>query len=152
MGKESIKSQEEFIYKLQMEYLTHKLRSMVYRKMKYVKLSTDMAEKKKEKILALGAKFGVQTMFDTGVQQFVMDHFWNAKGLPNLSYKDDEQRRVQGNYDAWYLLYRGTVIMYNRDPCTVVSNNPTTRTVQVLDGCFTLSYDEISLLNDYEWE
>lgn len=152
MGKENIKSQEEFIYKLQMEYLTHKLRSMVYRKMKYVKLSTDMAKKKKEKILALGAKFGVKTMFDTSVQQFVMDHFWNAKGLPNLSYKDDEQRRVQGNYDAWYLLYRGTVIMYNCDLCTVVSNNPTTRTVQVLDGCFTLSYDEISLLNDYEWE
>ncbi len=152
MDKENIKSQEEFIYKLQMEYLTHKLRSMVYRKMKYVKLSTDMAEKKKEKILALGAKFGVKTMFDTSVQQFVIDHFWNAKGLPNLSYKDDEQRRVQGNYDAWYLLYRGTVIMYNHDVCTVVSNNPTTRTVQVLNSCFTLSYDEISLLNDYEWE
>ena len=152
MGKESIKSQEEFIYKLQLEYLTHKLRSMVYRKMKYVKLSTDMAEKKKEKILALGAKFGVQTMFDTSVQQFVKDHFWNDKGLPNLSYKDDEQRRVQGNYDAWYLLYRGTVIMYNCDFCTVVSNNPTTRTVQVLDGRFMLSYDEISLMNDYEWE
>ena len=144
MSKEVIKSQEEFIHKLEMEYLTLKLRSFVYRKMKYVKLSRDMAVKKKEKIQALGVKFGIPTMFDTGVAKFVNEHFF--------SYKDSEQKRVQGNYDAWYLLYRGTVIMYNGEPCTVVSNNPSTRTVQVLDGCFAMSYDEISLVNDYDWE
>lgn len=152
MNKEVIKSQEEFIHKLEMEYLTHKLRSLVYRKMKYIKLSRDMAVKKKEKIQALGVKFGISTMFDTGVAEFVNEHFWNERGLPNFSYKDGEQKRVQGNYDAWYLLYRGTVIMYNGEPCTVVSNNPSTRTVQVLDGCFAMSYDEISLVNDYDWE
>lgn len=152
MSKEVIKSQEEFIHKLEMEYLTHKLRSLVYRKMKYIKLSRDMALKKKEKIQALGVKFGIPTMFDTGVTKFVNEHFWNECGLPNFSYKDGEQKRVQGNYDAWYLLYRGTVIMYNGEPCTVVSNNPSTRTVQVLDGCFAMSYDEISLVNDYDWE
>lgn len=147
-----IRSQEEFIHKLEMEYLTHKLRSLVYRKMKYIKLSKDMAERKKQKIQALGLKFGVLTMFDTGVEEFVKEHFWNERGLPNLSYKDNEQKRVQGNYDAWYLLYRGTIIMYNGEPCTVVSNNPSTRTIQVLDGCFAMGYDEISLVNDYDWE
>lgn len=111
-----------------------------------------MAERKKQKIQALGLKFGIPTMFDTGVEAFVKEHFWNGRGLPNFSYKDSEQQRVQGNYDAWYLLYRGTVIVYDGDFCTVVSNNPSTRTVQVLDGCFALGYDEISLVNDYDWE
>lgn len=152
MSKEVIKSQEEFIHKLEMEYLTHKLRSLVYRKMKYIKLSKDMAERKKQKIQTLGLKFGVSTMFDTGVEEFVKEHFWNERGLPNLSYKDNEQKRVQGNYDAWYLLYCGTIVMYNGEPCTVVSNNPSTRTIQVLDGCFAMGYDEISLVNDYDWE
>lgn len=152
MSEEMVRSQEEFIYKLQMEYLTHKLRSLVYRKAKYVKLSEDMATKKKEKIQALGVKFGIPTMFDTGVAEFVRGHFWNERGLPNFSYKDAEQERVQGNYDAWYLLYRGTIIMYDGDPCTVVSNNPSTKMVQVLDSCFALRYDEISLINDYDWE
>ena len=152
MKKEIVQTQREFIYKLQLEYLTHKLRSFVYRKAKYIKLSKDMAEKKKDKIKILGAKFGIPTMFDTGVQQFVKEHFWNNHGLPNFSYKDSEQERVQGNYDARYLLYRGTVIMYNGELCTVVSNNPSTRTVQVVDGCFILSYDEISLIDDYNWE
>lgn len=146
------RQQEDFIRKLQMEYLTHKLRSMVYRKMKYIKISKDIAEKKKKKIQLLGQKFGIATMFETGVRQFVQEYFWNECGLPNMSYKDDEQRRVQWNYDAWYLLYRGTHIMCDGRKYAVANNNPSTKTVCVFGSSFLMSYQDISLIDDYDWE
>lgn len=145
--------QAEFLRKLQLEYLTQKLRSMVYREGQYTKIAEDIAEKKATKIKALGIKFGIKTMFETGVDAWVTDNFWNAYGLPNLQYKDEEQKRVQGNYDAWYLLYRGTVVDYNGKEVTVVSNNPSNSSVRILsDGYMTLSYNDISLINDYSWE
>lgn len=143
--------QGEFLRKLQLEYLTQKLRSMVYKEGEYAKIAKEIADKKASKIKAMGVKFGIPTMFETGIDDWVKQNFWTEFGLPNLQYKDDEQKRVQGNYDAWYLLYRGTTVMYRGSEVSVVSNNPSKQSIKILGGT-VLGYNDISLINDYIWE
>jgi hypothetical protein len=95
-----------FLTSLQLEYLTHKLRSVIYQNQTYASVAADIAAKKRAKIEELSAKFHVDTIFTPGynVSEFIERNFWQPYGLPLFQYKDDEQRRVQGNYDKWYIL------------------------------------------------
>lgn len=144
----------EFLKKLQLEYLTYKLRSQIYTNEKFAGVARDIAEKKRAKILKVSKDFGMGTMFDTGVQEWVQEFFWNSHGLPNLQYKDEEQHRVQGNYDAWYLLQRGMTVLYQGVEMVVVANDPSNSVVRVArTGMKTwLKYEEISLINNYQWD
>lgn len=143
-----------FLHKLQMEYLTQRLRSFIYKDEKYIRIAAGIADKKREKIVTLGQKFGIETIF-TGVpvDDFVKRFFWNPTGLPNFSYKDDDQKGVQWNYDAWYLLFRGTEVVCEEELCTVIKNNPRDRKVELTNGIYKFEkpYNEIQLIDKFKW-
>ena len=148
------KVREEFLIKLQMEYLTHALRSFIYRKKEYAQVSRDIALKKKAKIISLSKKFNIQTIF-TGKDMvaFINEKFWSKNGLPNFVYKSVDQSAVQGNYDKWYMFYRGTKVLYNNLLMEVILNNPTTETLKIRKKgveC-VVKYDEVILLNNYDF-
>lgn len=144
-----------FLQKLQLEYLTQWLRSRIYRDEKYVKIASGIAEKKRQKICMLGEKFGMETLFSPGfpVTDFVSKYFWNSRGLPNFQYKDEEQRSVQWNYDAWYILFRGTEVVFRGEMYKVVKNNPREKKVEITNGAgmFELGYGDIQLIDKYLW-
>ena len=146
---------QAFLHKLQLEYLTQRLRSYIYKDEKYIRIAAGIAEKKREKIVSLGQKFGVETIFSGGVSvnDFVRKFFWNSYGLPNFSYKDDDQRGVQWNYDAWYILFRGTQVVCDGELFTVTKNNPRDRMVEVTNGVYRADkyYGEIQLIDKYQW-
>ena len=148
-------SRKNFLIKLQLEYLTQKLRSQIYRNERYAKVASDIAAKKKNKILELSIKFNLQCMFNSyhDIENFICQYFWNDLGLPNFQYKDDEQRRVQRNYDCWYLLYRGTNVMYKGNEAKVLVNDPSKETViiETFSGEICVKYSEINLKSDYQW-
>lgn len=145
----------QFLTRLQLEYLTHKLRSSIYRNGTYASVAADIAKKKRLKIIELSVKFNVDSIFTPGynVAEFVEKNFWGKKGLPAFQYKDDEQRRVQGNYDKWYILYRGTQVMYKDEVMEVVCNNPSTETLKLRGskGEYSVKYIQISLINNFKF-
>ena len=103
VSNNGVKSQEQFLINLQLEYLTQRLRALIYQDETYIRVASDIAAKKRMKITQLGIKFNLTTIFNgEDVEQFVDKYFWNPNGLPNFQYKDAQQKRVQGNYDAWY--------------------------------------------------
>lgn len=151
----NIGTQEKFLIDLQLEYLTQRLRALIYRDATYVKVASDIAGKKKMKIAQLGIKFNLPTIFDEiTVENFVDKYFWNDKGLPNFQYKDAQQKRVQGNYDAWYILYRGTKVVYNGQEAEVLSNNPSKEEVELRinnENKLTVRYSDITLNKNFVW-
>lgn len=144
-----------FLTSLQLEYLTHKLRSVIYQNQTYASVAADIAAKKRAKIEELSAKFHVDTIFTPGynVSEFIERNFWQPYGLPLFQYKDDKQRRVQGNYDKWYILYRGTQVMYKDEVMEVVCNNPSTETLKLRGskGEYSVKYIQISLINNFKF-
>ena len=85
--------------------------------------------------------------------EFVEKNFWGKKGLPAFQYKDEEQRRVQGNYDRWYILYRDTKVLYKGTIMEVVSNNPAKEEVKIRGskGDFLVKYNDITIINNFDW-
>lgn len=150
-----VEERANFLQKLQLEYLTQFLRSKIYKDEKYIRIAAGIAEKKREKICMLGEKFGMKTIFSEGfpVTDFVNRFFWNSRGLPNFQYKDDEQRGVQWNYDAWYILFRGEKVVCDGALYKVVKNNPRDRRVELTNGIGVIdkSYSEIQLIDKYKW-
>ena len=138
-----------FLTSLQLEYLTHKLRSVIYQNQTYASVAADIAAKKRAKIEELSAKFHVDTIFTPGydVSEFIEKNFWQPYGLPLFQYKDDEQRRVQGNYDNWYFFFRGTKVVYKGKLGIVLKNDPPQKTLVILVGKnkFNVSYFEVSV-------
>ena len=74
-------SHEQFLINLQLEYLTHRLRSLIYRTASYAQVAADIASKKRSKIEDLGKKFGIRTIFSPGfdVLGFVNLYFWSGR-------------------------------------------------------------------------
>ena len=143
-----------FLHKLQLEYLTQRLRSFIYKDEKYIHIAAGIAEKKKEKIISLGQKFGIETIFSgIPIQDFVKEYFWNSRGLPNFSYKDEDQKGVQWNYDAWYILFRGTIVICDGRLYTVLKNNPHEEKVELMGGGCRIekSYADIQLIDKFQW-
>lgn len=144
----------KFLYVLQLEYLTQKLRSMIYRDTAYAKVAEDIAEKKATKVMEVSARMGVPNIFTDRLygENFIRNEFWQAYGLPRFMYKDDSQRKIQGNYDKWYLLYRGTVVRYNRQEARVVSNNPAKDSLRIRVGSETydVNYTDVTIINNYK--
>lgn len=147
-------ARKEFLIKLQLEYLTHKLRSQIYRDERYAKVASDIADKKKLKIQEVSVKFGLKSIFNgLSVNKFVKKYFLKPTGVPFFQYKDNEQRRVQSNYDMWYLLYRGTKVFYKGQLAEVVLNNPLKEEVmiRISEREFFVKYIQISLINKFNW-
>ena len=68
MGKSRKISLEQFVINLQLEYLSCRLRSIVYNRIEsveLVKIYKDIAEKKKAKILNLKHRFRLGKMYDS---------------------------------------------------------------------------------------
>lgn len=142
-----------FLASLQLEYLTHKLRSIIYQDKRYASVALDIAKKKQSKIIKLGMKFSVDTIFTKGydVSKFIEENFWGKKGLPLFQYKDDEQRRVQGNYDKWYMFFRDTKVLYQGKLGRVLKNDPSRETLLILVGKdkISVNYNEVSIIMDW---
>ena len=107
------------------------------------------------KITQLGIKFNLTTIFNgEDVEQFVDKYFWNPNGLPNFQYKDAHQKRVQGYYDAWYMLYRGTIVVYKGKDAEVLSTNPAKEELEIRinnDRKLTVRYSDITLNKNFVW-
>lgn len=154
------KNNASLLKRLQLEYLTYQLRAITYRDEGYARVAGEIAEKKRNRIITLGKKLSIATLFSAGydVAGFVNKFFWKPKGLPNFVYRDAEQRKIQFTYDAWALLYKYTDIFVDGEKYCVASNNPAKGYVcakkydeegKLGTERFGFGYDQITLVNNY---
>ena len=121
-------SLEQFVINLQLEYLSCKLRSIVYNRIEsveLVKIYKDIAEKKKAKILNLKQRFRLGTMFDSdkAFSDFYLKEFLQEYGLPNLQYSEKTKKSVMF-WDRFHLLKPGTIVIYKGREYKVKINHP----------------------------
>lgn len=121
-------SLEQFVINLQLEYLSCKLRSIVYNRIEsveLVKIYKDIAEKKKTKILNLKQRFRLGTMFDSdkAFSDFYLKEFLQEYGLPNLQYSEKTKKSVMF-WDRFHLLKPGTIVIYKGKEYKVKINHP----------------------------
>lgn len=140
---------DKLIKEIILEFLTYKLRSIIYVG-EHKRVAQEIVKKKIIKVKAIGDKLNQKTIIDSpkDMKAFINNEFWQKRGLPRLQYNTAEQERVQGNYDKWYLMQRGTQVEYDGELCTILRNDPSTDILQV--NCqgkrINLRYEDVSLI------
>ena len=142
----------EYLKVLQLEYLTYKVRSLIFERPEFVKMNSDIAIKKKEKIEDLTKRFCLTSIFDSqySFQNFLNENFLNESGLPNFQYSlDEEKRKAQIYWDKKYLLKPGTSVFF-KDIEYIVQNNYSDNDMLLIslnkEVC-TVSYSDIKIKN-----
>lgn len=133
MEKSRSLTNEEFIKILQLEYLSCKLRSIIYDRPEFKKMNEDIAEKKKFKILDLSKKFLLPNIFelDEAFEFFWKKEFIQEYGLPNFQY-NPKSKELISYWDKFYLLKPGETVIWEGTEYTIKANHPNENSVRIL--------------------
>ncbi len=140
----------EYLKVLQLEYLSHKLREAIYVKPEFIKMSREIASKKKVKILEIAKKFQLLCIFDSEEQfaGFCEKNFFQEFGLPKFQYGlNTDKKKAVAYWDMFYLLKPGTEVIYKNKTYKIDGNDPNSQYVQILvNGDFVLlPYTDIKI-------
>lgn len=116
---------QEFINILQLEYCSQRLRAVIYKAPHFKKMSKDIADKKREKIIDLAEKFHLPCIFDSEVALllFWQKDFLNEQGRPNFQYVPNTEKNVS-YWDSYYLFQPQAKVIYKERLYKVVENKP----------------------------
>lgn len=126
-------SREEFLKVLQLEYFSHKLRTLIYSDPVFIKMSVDIAEKKKNKIMGLSKRYGTLTMFDNPklFEFYFRNEFVQEYGLPQFQYTPKTASAVS-YWDKVSLLREGSTVIWNKKEYEVELNYPNDEVVKLI--------------------
>lgn len=134
MDKSRELSIDEYLKVLQLEYFTHKVRNLIFDKPEFVKMASDIAEYKKERIELISKRHFKTSIFVSMEEymNFYEKEFLNPTGLPNFQYSTNEQKKSsQWFWDVIYLLAKGQVVIYNNEECRILKNDIKEQTVTI---------------------
>ena len=137
MEKSRALSIDEYLKVLQLEYLTNKVRSLIFDRPEFVKMASDIAEFKKERIELLSKRHFKSSIFMSteGFRNFYENVFLNPFGLPNLQYHNDEKKRAsQWFWDVVHLFKKGQIVIYEGEEYPILGNNMKDQTVCIQIG------------------
>lgn len=126
MEKSRELSIDEYLKALQLEYLTNKVRSLIFDRPEFVKMASDIAEFKRERIELLSKRHFKPSIFMSTEEflNFYENEFLNPFGLPNFQYSNDSKKRAsQWYWDVVHLLKKGQVVIYEGEECPILGNN-----------------------------
>lgn len=122
---------KDYLKMLQLEYLTCKVRALIYEKPEIIKMNEDVARMKKEKILNLCTKFGLRSIFasERDFREFYHSVFVDEDSLLrlNMQYSTDENKATkQLYYDKLFFFKKGTDVdvIINSSVYKVIENRP----------------------------
>lgn len=105
----------DFYSILQQEFISYFVRSKIYPP-EYAKKYENYCICKREKIEKIGVKNGLPSIFNsTSIRNQYIDRFFNAYGLPNFEYRDENSIRIMGKWDKIYWFSDGTSIKIRDD-------------------------------------
>ncbi len=120
----------DFYSILQKEFISYYIRSKTYPP-EYAKKYENYCICKKEKIEKIGQKNSLPSIFNSQTtKDRFLDQFFNAYGLPNFEYRDDNSHRIMGRWDSVYWFGEGTSVKVRVDGDMV--------TAVVIKNLFTL--------------
>lgn len=126
MEKSRELSIDEYLKVLQLEYLTNKVRSLIFDRPEFVKMASDVAEFKKERIELLSKRHFKPSIFMSTEEflNFYENEFLNPFGLPNFQYSNDNKKRAsQWYWDVVHLLGKNQVVIYKDGEYPILGNN-----------------------------
>jgi hypothetical protein len=99
---------------LQLEYISYRVRSLIYTRLEDKKKFNDICLKKREKIEAISTKNCLPVIFSNKKsQEKYLKSFFKEWGLPNFQYRDDYKKKVYGWWDPIYYFKDKVDIKYN---------------------------------------
>lgn len=139
---------QEFVNILQLEYLSQRLRAIIYEAPHFKKMSSDIAEKKKTKIIDLTTKFHFPSIFDSNIalELFLQRDFLRESGKPNLQYTPNSEKSVS-YWDSYYLFQKGQIVIYNEREYKVIENHPSEDIVilKINNKFLEVPYDDVKV-------
>lgn len=115
-----------------MEFFSYVVRSIIYSE-PYRHINDDIARKKREKIISMGKRFALETIFDSkeNLINFYENKFLKKSGFPNLTYAGTPKDEKIKFWDNFYLLKEGTHIFLKEDESEHVAevNDPDNQVV-----------------------
>lgn len=139
---------QEFVNILQLEYLSQRLRAIIYETPHFKKMSGDIAEKKKAKIIDLTTKFHFPSIFDSDIalELFFQKDFLKESGKPNFQYVPSSEKSVS-YWDSYYLFQKGRIVIYNEKEYKVIENRPNENIVilKVNEGFLEVPYNDVKV-------
>lgn len=99
---------------LQLEYISYKVRELIYIRVEDKKKFGDICGKKREKIEAISTKNCLPTIFNNiNSQNKYLKSFFKEWNLPNFQYRDDYKKKVYGWWDPIYYFKDKVDIKFN---------------------------------------
>lgn len=106
----------DFYTRLQLEYLSYRMRALTYQRAFDKKKFDDICTKKREKIVQIALENRLPSIFNSEEQRVkYLSKFLNDGGCPNFCYRDDYQARVKGYYDKFYYFAEGSSVRVTID-------------------------------------
>ena len=131
MEKSRELSTDEYLKVLQLEYLTNKVRSLIFDRPEFVKMASDIAEFKKERIELLSKRHFKPSIF-MSTEEFL--NFYENEFL-NFQYSNDKKKRAsQWYWDVVHLLGKNQVVIYKDGEYPILGNNMKDQTVYIQIG------------------
>ena len=130
-------STDEYLKVLQLEYFTHKVRSLIFDKPEFIKMAKDIAEFKKERIELLAKKHFKCSIFLSAEEYFSFyeKEFLNPTGVPNFQYPANEQKRnSQWFWDMIYLFGKDQVVIFEDNEYRILKNDTKNQTICIKMG------------------
>lgn len=124
----------EYFEQLELEYFSYLFRALVYEEPYFIKMCSDICEKKKVRILKVAHQYQLVSIFkDSGeYQRMLKDVFLQPYGMPAMKY--DPSKRSPVVHDRHYAFKKGRQVRYKGEVCVVKENNPNWERIIVVDG------------------
>lgn len=114
LKKSRVIPKNDFYTRLQLEYISYKMRLLLYEREEDKKKFQDICVKKREKIELIALKDCLPSIFTSPESQkkYLDLFFGQGKGIPNFCYRDDYQKRVKGYWDSYYYFRKGSLVQF----------------------------------------
>ena len=113
----------EYYEILQLEFLSYYFRYLYYERNIDREKYLDFCKKKKESIDKLALRNCFTSLFsnEQSLHKY-LDKFLNETGMPNLTYRDEHQKKHLGYWDKFYFMKPGTIVEYKGEEYEIVAN------------------------------
>jgi hypothetical protein len=106
----------EFYEQLQLEYIVLELRKKIYPSLTDKEYYTRVMDQKREKIIDIASKNYLPSIFtDKKIKQHKYNEVYNAFGLPNFFYKDEDHKLKYALLDKKYYYLPGSEVRITID-------------------------------------
>jgi len=113
----------DYYTRLQLEYLSYRIRAAIYQRAFDKKKFTEICKKKREKIEQIALENCLPSIFNnTEQQRKYMGRFFGQTGFPNFCYRDDYQQSVKGYWDLYYYFIKGASVRFTRGTSTDIGH------------------------------